>query len=304
MKFESTQLAAEPLSARSILKKICVSPPYFALTDFKSCNNNQLQAKFAIENLAYTESFIISSGEAGRHLAILGACALSLQNPGDDQFFYLATHAVGNNEEVNPGLFKKPTDRKTTFTVKAIVLSLDVCKKIGMADTWLYTEDGTLVSRLRVTYQVLSCRLFQKLFSKGYNENAIATHFNPYTGTISLHDVKFANNNFSGQTGVIKPEQCAGHFEKYPALPVAFLCSALIEFAGMHYRKVLNNDDAKFCVKDIELTATRLALAGEFLLFNSFQLNKEQCNNHFQVQASDYLGNNVGKLDVRLSAID
>lgn len=304
MKFESTHLAAEPLSARSILKKICVSPPYFALSDFKLFNNNLLQAKFNIENLAYSESFIISSGEAGRHLAILGACALSLQNPSDDRYFYLATHAVGNNEAGEPWIYEKPIGRKATFTAKAIVLSIDVCKKVGMADTWLFAEDGTPVSRLRVTYQVLSCRLFEKLFSKGYNINAIATHHNPYAGIIALNDSKLANNILSGQTGVIKPEQCAGHFENYPALPVAFLCSALFEFAGMHYRKVLNIDDVKFCVKDIDLTAARLALAGEFLFFNSFQLNKEQCNNHFQVRATDYLGNNVGKLDVRLRAIE
>ena len=64
---------AEEVSISEILKKICVSPPYFAFKKIYRYENI-LIAHITPEQPMNDEIGYISIGEAGRHMAILGTC--------------------------------------------------------------------------------------------------------------------------------------------------------------------------------------------------------------------------------------
>ncbi len=291
---------ATALSKDFLFQKICVSEPYFAMNELIYSDHKIVQASFIIENIGFPESFSLSSGEAGRHLAILGSCALALINPDPEKHYYLAVEAVGGNSNVAKAVHRCLDRKNKKFIVQSKAISLDLRKKSGQAEAKIFNAHGLEVSSLIITYKVFRNDLFKRLFKRFYIENAMNMAANPYTDNYPLKDVVYSNNVLTGKTGIIRPEQCAGHFDEYPALPVAMLCSLLFEMAGRHYMHKVNRNDVKYCVDRILLTANRLASAGEFLLLQSEEFVNNIENKRYIVSARDFEGNVVGKVDIVL----
>jgi hypothetical protein len=179
------------LNSDDLLKKICVSRPYFALNDLVCINNETVRASFILENTAFQESFSISSGEAGRHLAILGSCSLAMINPEPQKYYYLAVHAIGGNSNVAEPVHRDNNRVGKKFYVEAKAIVLDLKKKSGKSEAKIFNLEGLEVSSLVITYKVFRCDLFRRLFSS-LNDAELPIGFsNPYRENCKILDLKY-----------------------------------------------------------------------------------------------------------------
>src|SRR5690606_12412244 len=77
---------------RELLARICVRPPYFALTDL-SLEGLELHATARAESPAYSEVGAMPAAELGRHAAIVGLTVAASRQADDDRRYYLARRA-------------------------------------------------------------------------------------------------------------------------------------------------------------------------------------------------------------------
>jgi hypothetical protein len=120
---------------------------------------------------------------------------------------------------------EKLSNAKAPMICRAQVEHLD--SKSGRVSTST-SLDGVTIYELDVAYKVMKADLFQKLFGNKFYATTSAFHANPYTQNISIENLQFNITSVSGELGAIKPENCIGHFENYPALPIAILSSAFV----------------------------------------------------------------------------
>lgn len=236
-----------------ILKKISVKPPYFALSNMAIETNETLSAVVPVEQPMGNEYGIISAAEAGRHMAILGSCALALQNPNQERHYYLA---IGAKVKKISNLFEN-----STLLGKANVLSLN--KRNGIVSTKLITDKGQLLYTIEVTYKIMHHSLFEKLFSQNRCSNpTIPTFNNPYLNEIPLGNSIFENNMLKTVLGPLEPHECQGHFHEFPAVPVAVLMHSLSKAAGQLFSHQLGKKNLPYIVEEGLIKAENLAFAG------------------------------------------
>ncbi len=285
-------------------KLVCVTKPYCALQKIRKIGEYELSAEIKVENTTSGEPTLISVAEAGRHLAILGSYVLAMRNPLNVKHYYLANKAIllnaGNHSNATTPLDSK---RPTRLIVKAKVISLDLGTKAGSASTEVSTSTGEVIFTLDVYYQILKADLFQKLFKKNYNPLHIHNGFNPYTQVAPFNNLVYTNDAVTADFGIVTPEQCVGHFDYYPALPIAILCSVLVKLGIIHFKKVLETEDIKYSIKQVSVSAVRLAFAGERVLLHSSYVCKE-CNVYtFYVKGVDEKQRDWGNISISIIAI-
>lgn len=237
-----------------ILNKISVKPPYFALSNMVLEKKETLSAMVPVEQPMGNEYGIISAAEAGRHMAILGSCALSLKNPNPDRHYYLA---VGAKVKKISNLYET-----SALFGKANIVYLD--KRNGIVSTKLVTENGQLLYTIEVTYKIMHHNLFEKLFNQNkYNGPIIPTFNNPYLNEIPLGKSFFENNMLKTTLGPIEPNECQGHFHEYPAVPVAVLMHSLSKAAGQLFSHKLGEKNLPYIVEEGLIKAENLAFIGD-----------------------------------------
>ena len=84
---------SQEININDILKKICVSPPYFAFKKIYKYQNYFI-APFRVEQSEHQEGNKISIAESGRHLAIAGSIANAFTT--NSKHYYLAMNALMN----------------------------------------------------------------------------------------------------------------------------------------------------------------------------------------------------------------
>jgi hypothetical protein len=283
---------------------ICVTKPYYALKNVTELYENFIQAEVTAENTTSNEAVVISIAEAGRHLAILGSCALAINNPLVEKHYYLANKAwVYTNDNIDSILIKG-IEGERNLTAQAKVIELDLNKKLGRVETSLFTSSGELVYQLEVSYQVLKATLFQKVFGKNFLEETNIEKVNPYTSTLPISNITYNDDVLNGGIGVIKPEYCVGHFDNYPALPIAVLCSVLVKLGEMHMFNKIGNNNQKFYVKNSLVEANSLAFAGEHVFINSHFIEENNGEFIFQVNAKNENDRELGGVKITFKLID
>lgn len=275
---------------------ICVSKPYYALQAVKYLSNGKLQATVTVENQHSGEKTPISASEAGRHSAILGSLALALINPLPFKHYYLASNAILSRTKQVKGVLSSLFSQKVI--VEAEVLELDITAKKGKVNTTIYTEAGVPVFNLIVSYHVFKKDLFGKLFRKHYQEEVPSKLANPYTTNTPLYDVALTGRQLTASLGVIKTEQCLGHFDNYPALPVAILCNAMIRLGGLHVDRLTFNNGISYSVRSANLSADSLAFAGQEVLLSSSVLHVDSDEFRMLIRASDRSGNTISTIEL------
>lgn len=274
---------------------ICTSRPYYALKNLHQLTDTILQCEIAVENNGHKEHALISTAEAGRHLAILGSCVLAANNPVEARHFYLATAASLQRSAdvayIDPAQYNCPA----RLICRAELLHLD--KKSGSVATSIYTPDGLTIYELEVEYKVMTSELFGKLFKAVYQPNTDWAP-NPYAAPFPLKDVLYTDREFSASLGVIRKEQCVGHFDYYPALPVAVLSSALMDLAGTHLRHICGDENLKYAAQHATLKADRLAFAGEEVFVKSWLIDEGMGTYTFSATAENAAGNPIGRIEV------
>ena len=71
------------------IKGLIVTPPYFALHDLAECDG--WFSKMYLQSSQWDVKMVLQ--QSGRHLAIIGSCALARVNPTKEKHYYLAHKA-------------------------------------------------------------------------------------------------------------------------------------------------------------------------------------------------------------------
>ena len=295
-----------PKTEKDLYPIICdlidISNPYYALQNLSEIGSGEVYAEIDVERLEYDELSPISQAEAGRHLAILGSCALSLINKKKSKHYYLASKAstLLHTSDISP--FNGQQRRRLKCFAKAI--DLDEKTRTGSVSSRIYTENDQLILTLDLTYLILQEALFQKMFrrqkTKVLQDNLIVD--NPYKFPVTLKEISITENRLNCTLGKIEPYQCIGHFPSYPALPVAILSSALLDSAGI-FLKSRYPEYWKIRINQVNVMAKKLAFAGEQVHIETNLLESSGKTYHFSCHALDEDKNLIGKIYTSIDVI-
>lgn len=206
-----------PVVPTALLGRICVRPPYFALRKMHTGGGvfvAEAQAELP-QGLALGP---MRPGELSRHGAIAGLCAVALEQKDAQRRYYLATEATFTG-------FPSPAPYGSPVRFTAAVTALGK-REAGAFVT--ATCGGERVATLDVGYSVLGTSVFERL-------NA-AKRRPTRRGGLELEPVSVGTVAWHGNTGVCRipalpAEMCAGHFDDFPAAPVALLMDQLAQIA-------------------------------------------------------------------------
>ncbi|WP_306316296.1 MULTISPECIES: hypothetical protein [unclassified Streptomyces] len=197
--------------------RICVTSPYYALDDLTETAPGSVTAGVTVQTDPGLQAAVIGLGEMGRHLAILGLCAAATLNPRTGQHYYLARKASARVAAAGD----RDGDPKLIGTAHARLPS----PRRAEADTELRDRDGGLVSRLAVEYDVVSAPVFRRMFAQRAVSTPPTPH-NPYVTPPRLSGPTMRGAEAEGRI-TVTPEMCPGHFDGFPAFPVAVVATVM-----------------------------------------------------------------------------
>lgn len=241
-----------------------VKAPYNVLFDVNIIGDKNIKAKVENEYIYKDEYGPVSVSESGRHLAILGS--LLLADKAEDKNYYLATGANIKRHQ----FASFPVTQN--FNLSAELISLD--KKKGEVYGQILNEENETIYEAFISYSVLKDSLFSRLFKKYRIENSLQPFVqNPYTTRRGFSEINVCSDKIEAVYGVIAPEDCQGHFQEFPALPVAIIANL---FGELGVRLFLHNFPkfSKAYFTNAKLSAERLAFHGEFLTFRAEVVTK------------------------------
>ncbi len=248
----SASLAAPVTALRPVLPRICVRPPYYALQDVSF--DGGLQASVRALQKATREQGPMRAAEISRHAAIAGLACAALNQEDDQRRYYLATeahyYAEWNEAPYGSEVFLETTLLRST-------------KRDCQARTLLYSG-GRALATLEVRYSVLNARLFEKLF-------AAYQHPTPHQAVIEdlpRNPLRQGEGWLEHHVPALPAACCAGHFDCFPALPVALLV------AELSYLSEVMLDRPTF-VREAHVRADRLCWAGQSVTFRT-ELQSQQ----------------------------
>lgn len=251
-----------------IYDRICVDRPYFSLEELSIG-----QERGSVTAIVKFESYNIyeqgpSSAEIGRHLAILGSCALASLNTTPEKYYYLVISATQIRHQVYS------FDNGDVFiAAKAEYAS----SRVGVASMSMRTLEGLLIAELTCHYNVIPAPTFERMSRAYYCATTGPSSFNPYSRSIPVTNKVIDGDWASAIVHRIDHEYCVGHFDHYPALPVAMVMDAMNRLIGEHLAETINA--SRFYFLKCTITARALAFAGSSI--------------SFLVRVSNHIGNTV-----------
>lgn len=190
-------------------------------------------------------------GELSRHSAIAGLCAVAMRQRDAQRRYYLATKATftGYPSGAPYGSTLQFAARVTEFGKRNAKASITA------------SHQGETVATLEVEYTILNTLVFERL-------HAFRRQPTPYT---HLEPVLIQTIEWHGNTGVaylpaLPVAMCAGHFDNYPAAPVALLMDQLAQIAERFVQR-------PSYIAWGEIEATRLCWAGETVKLSMTRLS-------------------------------
>jgi hypothetical protein len=228
---------------RDLAGRICVRPPYFSLRDI-SWSGGEFSALASAEFPTSLEVGPMQAAERGRHGAIAGLCALAMSQPDSARRYYLAqkAHYRAYFSRANYGA-------SIRFSARVDALA----KRSGRATinaTVLGSSEK--VMDLSVEYLVLTEPMFERLFRD--HRQAI-----PSGSQLALpHALRTAPGVRT--VPALPASLCRGHFENYPALPLAIVLRELVDMSGEVFA-------APYWVHEALVSADDLCWAGQTARF-------------------------------------
>ncbi|MEY4578469.1 MAG: hypothetical protein RL701_3172 [Pseudomonadota bacterium] len=289
-----------------------VRPPYYALDRVELHKPGFVGARIRPEQPLGHEVGPLAAAEAGRHLAILGACAcrsLRESNPEYEHHYYLPQRAR---------LLRHP-DRTPTQQPRFAASARSESRKgrNATAHSVLYAADsGATLFELDVSYRVLSQGAFERVFAPHKRdlratpredatrdlEQLVALRSNPYQKPLPLEITRRTPESVRARLRTVTPDLCAGHFPLYPSLPVAVLMHALSSLCGEALRGRWGNA-ARYRVVAADVSAERLAFVGERLLFEAAFRQSNGDREHYQAWAMLEDGRSIGWMAIELQPV-
>lgn len=289
--------ATKEISLCELTRKLEVTPPYLSLEDITQHPNREIVARVRPEQPMYRESGAIAACEVGRHLALLGSISLAQQNPSSSRHFYLATSARLTNLHKNaqPG-----------SDLVASVTSASLDRKTGNAACIIRQTDNDerALYELNTNYQVLSERLFSRMFKQHYCEQPLNIEPPSVYGMRDTLEIDEQTRSFcSTQPMTVESGQCLGHFPNYPCLPVAILMGRLGRVAGALFQYRAQGEIAqRYCVLSADIEANRLAFAGEQLRFEATFIDRKATVEEYSCKVTNLPGDLFAEMRVRMES--
>lgn len=247
----------------------------------------------------------IAAAEAGRHLAILGSCAAAFSRADDTRNFYLATTAT----------LTRSADKQMSFSSpKLLVRATGWCEgREAGAKAVMTTVEGALVFELKVGYRVVPQRLFERLFKHArfdlrrgarldMGDGDAALRESPYRASLDLIFEDVTSKRSRARLAAVTPAQCAGHFPLYPTMPIAIIMGGLTTVAGSMFSHH-QGDDASFIVTGAEVSADRLIVAGQPVVFEGQHSTTVGDAHQYLCRANDAQGDVAGELKLNVRAL-
>lgn len=231
------------------MQRICVRPPYFALRNTR-LENGLFVAEASAELPQGLALGPMRPGDLSRHGAIAGLCALAVQQNDDQRRYYLATEATFTG-------YPSGAPYGSSLRFEAEVTEFGKRGAKASITAYAYQER---VATLGVSYTILNALLFERLHA----------HRRQPTPPVALEPVVVEGVVWQGNTGIYRvPElpvrMCAGHFDDFPAAPVALLMDQLAQIAERFV-------DHPSYIAFGEVSATRLCWAGDEVVLSMTKL--------------------------------
>ena len=241
---------ANPVAREALLERICVRPPYFALRHtglepgvFVATAEAELPQGRALGPMR--------PGDLSRHGAIAGLCAVALRQRDDQRRYYLATDATFTG-------LPSSAPYGAPLQFRAEVSELD--KRSARAFVTAYAHEER-VATLDVGYTVLPITLFERLHAARRQPTRPGV-LEPLT----VRDVVWKGDTGTYRIPALPAAMCAGHFDNYPAAPVALLMDQLAQIAERFV-------DRPSYIALGHIKATRLCWAGDEVVLSMKKLS-------------------------------
>ena len=276
----------------TLADNIMVEAPYNILSNYQLQADGSISATIKNEYLHENEGGPISCAEFGRHLAILGSVLLANEYNHKDKHYFLANHA--DLKRVHEYVTKSED-----FTISAKVVTKE--KRKATIQGVIYDRFEIPVYEAEVSYQVMHPKIFNRFFGQYQLEHTYTNEVSPYIQRKNLTQVEILNQNATATYGIIEANDCEGHFQNYPALPVALVGGLFCEL-GMHLvRSVLPYQTIIALSTDIK--ANRLAFTGEELTFEG-RVAEQINDDTFRITAISKVGDEqVAEADFVLKGV-
>ncbi len=228
----------------------------------------------------------MTSAELGRHAAIAGSCHAALSQTDDKRRFYLANHATCHYT-ANSVPYGTPVE----FTTEVSSLT----RRALQVRAWALAA-GRPLAEFTLSYTVLTEPTFYRLFQQHH----LPTHeqTNPYRNLLQT-SYKRGPGWAEQEIPSLPTEACAGHFESYPALPVAVLMGQLSYLAG----QVVADEPTPFRVVKGIVEADTLLWAREPIRFRADRVEVNGALQHYRCAAFSR-DKQVAGMDLWLELVD
>lgn len=216
-----------PVDLMQMAASIAVQRPYFAFDSLYEVLGGDwdIWGDFEPEQPIGSEVGPLATAEAGRHLAILGACAAALTQAKGERVYYLAARAQWDLRHYPMDLGHSPA-----MTARARIV--DRTRKMVAARTELLI-DNVLFAELSVRYQVVAEKTFEKLFSSHRIEGAAPSTRSPYAEALPLKVLSLTKRKITACSLGFSAARCEGHFPEYPMWPVAVVMYGLSQVMSL-----------------------------------------------------------------------
>jgi hypothetical protein len=250
----------EPLDLDVMMQRIAVQRSYFALTSLHVPADAawDIYGQFSAEQPLGAETGIISTAEAGRHLAILGSCAAALSH--SERIYYLAAHAIWSQYPTDD----PPLSRKALIARAKVIdrtrNQVRVCTEL--------LAGSTRLGSLTVQYHVMSEIAFQYQFLGNRAPTDGREIKARYSEPLELSFGPLTGNRIVSQSQSDAFSYCVGHFPNFPLWPVAVVMQGVTQTAT-RLLQLLFHDVVRFRVASAQVDAQILVPASEPLTFDA-----------------------------------
>lgn len=240
--------------------RICVRPPYYAL-HHERLVDDVFVAEATAELPQGRALGPMRPGDLSRHGAIAGLCAAALQQRDDKRRFYLANQATFQGFPVHA-----PYGVPIQFEARVTALE----KRSATASVRASVE-GVSLATLEVHYSILTPALFERLNAHRRQATPRLDKLAP----VAEHPIHWDGGLGTRVIPAIPLNACSGHFDDYPAAPVALLMDQLAQVAEQAV------PEPSYIARG-EVTASRLCWAGEEAVFTMRKLEEGMAETQFE----------------------
>lgn len=238
----------ETVKSARLLDRICVRSPYFALRQLQH-EGSTLWATAAYQGPKGREDGPMPGAEISRHAAIAGLSVAALAQPDSLRRYYLAQEATYRGERNSV-----PFGHDVQFTAEL----LDLDKRQARSRIRAHAL-GQTVAEVEVLYTILTDMAFSRLFRHRHQPEFLGAGQDDLA-TLPSGTTRREGDRLIREVGSIPAAACAGHFDGYPAMPVAILMGQLARLAGEAF-------GGAFHIHEASVQASDFCWAGEAATF-------------------------------------